>query len=77
MENNKLLEECTNYVPPLLCFACEHFAVDRSRNYPSLRRGECRRRSPSTSDCGSDGKAAWALVSELDWCGDGLRKNLD
>ena len=77
MEDDKLLEECANYVPPLMCYACEHFNVDRSRNYASWRRGECRRLSPSAAGSGSDGNSAWPMVSELDWCGDGLRKDLD
>ena len=76
MEEDKILEECMNYVPPLMCFTCEHFSPDRSRHYPSTRHGECRRLSPSVvgSDCNA--KAAWPVVSELYWCGDGLRKDI-
>jgi hypothetical protein len=77
MEDDKFLEECMTYVPPLMCFACEHFNLDRSRHYPSTRRGECRRLSPAVIDTSGDVEAFWPMVSELDWCGDGLRKNID
>jgi hypothetical protein len=76
---NTTLDECMNYVPPLMCFSCEHFAVDRSRHYPSWRRGECRRLSPQPLAVGPDRevKSVWPTVSELDWCGDGVRKKKD
>lgn len=77
MDDDKLLEECMNYVPPLMCFACEHFNLDRSRQYPSTRHGECRRLSPSAIGYSNDAKTVWPMVSELDWCGDGARKNPD
>jgi hypothetical protein len=77
MEEDTLLEECMNYVPPLMCFTCEHFGHDRDRHYPSTRRGECRRLSPAVTGACGDTKAVWPMVSELDWCGDGVRKNLD
>lgn len=81
MEDDTLLEECMNYVPPVMCFSCEHFAVDRTRRYPSWRRGECRRSAPSpfvaASGTNADAVSAWPTVSELDWCGDGVRKDID
>lgn len=60
-----------NYIPPVMCFSCEHFAPDMSRRYPSARRGECRRSAPNL---GVEAVGAWPTVSEFDWCGDGISR---
>lgn len=81
------LTEIADYEPPVMCFSCRYFVVDRKRRQkvaPSPHfSGECRRFPPSLAngEAEDQGPAAahalkrgWPVVSEIDWCGEAERR---